>query len=184
MFSREAFVKAWRVPSSASPLEPGEQVPERVVCRGNVRRLTAPGPPLGPDHVRPKPLPHPLAGCVGRGDKRRRESKPPRCRLGLEASAAATVPDEVAYLMERDEVTHLAADGWNADLEPSLTTAVSVSHADHDSPSTPVDAVDPVRGAEVVDVKIKGLELHRASVVVEREVAVTHATGAELSRVS
>ena len=86
--------------------------------------------------------------------------------------------------MERDEVTHLAADGWNADLKPSLATAVSVSHADHDSPSTPVDAVDPVRGAEVVDVKIKGLELHRASVVVEREVAVTHATGAELSRVS
>jgi hypothetical protein len=73
--------------------------------------------------------------------------------------------------MERDEVAHLAADGWDADLESTLATAVAVAHADHDGATSAHNPPDPVSCAEVVDVKVEGLRSHRASVL--SAVAVT-----------
>lgn len=92
--------------------------------------------------------------------------------------------DQVPDLVERDEVAHLAAHGRDPDLEPSLATAVTVSHGDHDGTSAPIDAVDRVRSAEIVDVTVEGLGLHQASVVVGREVAVMLAAGAYGGQVS
>ena len=63
-------------------------------------------------------------------------------------------------LVEGDEVADLAANGWNADLEPSLTSAVAMPHGDHDRASAPVDPSDPVSGAEIVDVPVEGPRLH------------------------
>ena len=170
--SREAFVKAWLTPAETSVLEPGEEVPERVTCRGNVRRLTPACPPFGPDHVGPKPLPHSPARCVGRCDQGGRERKPPRCCLALEAAAATAVTDEVPDLVQRDEVAHLPTDGGDSDLEASLAAAVTMPNGDHDGASASVDPADSVRGTEVVDVAVEGLGLHRASVVGPREVTV------------
>ncbi len=182
--SREAFVKAWRVPSLTSVFEPGEQIPERVVRRWNVRWLPPAGPSLRPDHVGPQPLSHPPTRCVRGGDERRRERKPPRSRLALEATAASPVTDEVPDLVQRDEVAHLATNRRDPDLEASLATAVAMPNGGHDGPSTPVDAVDRVCRAEVVDVVVEGLGLHRPSVVVGREVALTRPASADVRRVS
>ena len=146
-------------------LEPREQLPERVVCRGNGRRLTPSRPELGPGHVRPQPLSDPSAGGVGRGDERRRQGEPPRSLFALEAASAAAGSDEVADLVERDEVAHLAADGRDADLESALATAVTVANAYHDGAAAATDTPDAVDRAQVVDVEVEGLRLHRASVV-------------------
>ena len=119
---------------------------------------------LGPDHIRPQPLPNPPARGVSRGDDCSRKSEPPRCGFTLESTSAATRADEMTYLMEGDEVAHLAADGGNTDLEPALATTVAMTDADHDGAAAAVDAADPVRRAEVADVAVEGLRLHRASV--------------------
>lgn len=182
--SGEAFVKAWQVPAAKSALEPGEQVPESVLCRGNVGRPASTRPALGPDHVRAQALAQPPAGCVGRGDNGGRDGKPPRRRLALEATAAAPLPDEMPYLVECDEVAHLPADGRDPDLEPAFAAAVAMPHGDHDGPSAPVDPADSVRSAEIVDVTVESLGLHQASVVVGREVAVMLAAGAYGGQVS
>ena len=151
-------------------LEPCEQLPERVVWRGNERWLTPPRAELCPGHVRPQALSDPAAGGVGRGDERRRQGEPPCGLFALETPSAATRSDEVADLMERDEVAHLAADRRDADLESALATPVAVSNADHDSAASTPDTPDAVNRAQVVDVEIERLGLHRASVVRAEEV--------------
>ncbi len=168
--SGEAFVKAWRAPSSHSVLEPGEKPPERVVRRGNVRWSTPSRPVLGPRHVRPESLPDPPACRVCGRDDRGLESEAPRGRFALEAAAAAARPDEMPDLVKGDEVAHLAANRWDADLEPSLATAVAMPHADHDRTPPPVDPRDPVGDAEVVDMAIEGPRLHPPSVETTLEV--------------
>ncbi len=92
--------------------------------------------------------------------------------------------DEMPDLVQRDEVAHLPSHRRDPDLEASLAAAVTMPDGDHDSSSPPVDSPDPVRRAQVVDVAVEGLGLHRASVVAGREVAVTHAVGAGVARVS
>ena len=72
--------------------------------------------------------------------------------------------------MERDEVAHLAADRGDADLESALATPVAVSNADHDSAASTPDTPDTMHRAQVVDVEIERLGLHRASVVRAEEV--------------
>jgi CRP/FNR family cyclic AMP-dependent transcriptional regulator len=81
------------------------------------------------------------------------------------------VTDEVSDLVQRDEVAHLTSDGRDPDLEASRTAPVWMPDDDHDGPSTPVDAADSMRDAEVVDVAVEGPGLHRASLVTAREVA-------------
>ena len=162
--SREAFVKACRIPARGSALEPREQVPESVICRGNVWRLSSVRPSLRPGHVRPQPFPDPPAGRVSRRDERRGESKTPCCRFPLETPAAAPAPDQMADLVQRDEVAHLPTNGRDTNLESSLAAAVPVADADHDGAPSPRDTADAVRGAEVVDVAVEGEVLHRASV--------------------
>lgn len=73
-------------------------------------------------------------------------------------------------LMEGDEVAHLAANRWDADLEPALSTAVAVADADHDRTSSAVDTRDPVGGAEIIDVTIECPRLHHPSVEATLEV--------------
>ena len=72
--------------------------------------------------------------------------------------------------MERDEVAHLAADRRDADLESALATAVAVANADHDGAASTPGAPDTVHRAQVVDVEVERLGLHRASVVRAEEV--------------
>jgi len=115
-------------------------------------------------------LPDPMAGGVGRGDERRRQGEPPRSLFAFEAASAAAGSDEVPDLMERDEVAHLATDGRDADLESALATAVAVANADHDGPASATDTPDAVDRAQVVDVEVECLRLHRASVVRTLEV--------------
>ncbi len=67
--------------------------------------------------------------------------------------------------MKRDEVAHLAADGRDADLEPALATAVAVTNADHDGSAAATDTPDAVDRAQVIDMEVECLRLHRASVV-------------------
>lgn len=79
--------------------------------------------------------------------------------------------------MERDEVAHLTADGWDADLEPALAAPVAMPGADHDRAASPGDAADAVGRAQVVDVKVEGSRVHRplsvmGRVAVSRIVAV------------
>ena len=151
-------------------LEPGEQPPERIVCRGNERRVTPPGTELRPGHVRPQPRSDPVAGGDGRGDERLLEGKSPRGPFALEAAPAASYPDEVTDLVEGDEVTHLAANGRDADLESPLRAAVAVSNANDDGAASTPGTSDAVLRAQVVDVEIEGLRLHRASVMRAAEV--------------
>jgi CRP/FNR family cyclic AMP-dependent transcriptional regulator len=171
MFSREAFVKAWLLPSRLSALEPGEEVPEGVLRGRNMGRLTPVCPTLGPDHVGPKALPHPPTRRVGGRDESRCQREPPGRRLALEPAAAAAVTDEVPDLMKRNEVAHLPPDRRDPDLEAPLAASVTVANGDHDGPSASVDPADFVSGAEVVDVAVEGPGLHRASLDVAREVA-------------
>lgn len=166
LISREAFVKASRIPPRLSALEPAEQVPEGVMCRRNMGWLAPVCPTLGPDHVRPKALPHSPTCCFRRGDERCGKRKPPGCSLALESAAAAAVTDKVPDLMQRDEVAHLTPDGRDPDLEASLAAPVPMPNGDHDGPSAPIDPADSVSGAEVVDVTVEGSRLHRASVEV------------------
>ena len=65
-------------------------------------------------------------------------------------------------LVQGDEVRHLATHGRDADLEPALGAAVSVTNADHDRPPAPVDTADSVVCAEVVDVAVEGSRMHDA----------------------
>ena len=148
-----------------SVLEPREQLPERVVCRRNERRLTPSSPELRPGHVRPQALSDPTARGVRWGDERSRQGEPPRSLFAFEAASAAAGSDEVADLVQRDEVAHLATDGRHADLEPALATAVTMANADHDGAASAIDTPDSVDRAQVVDVEVEGLRLHPASVV-------------------
>jgi len=90
------------------------------------------------------------------------------------------VADEMPDLVQSDEVADLPSDGWDPDLEASLAAPVAMPHDDHDRPSAPVDAVDAVPGAEVVDVTVERFWAHRARLVAALEVAVTTLTGAAL----
>ena len=172
VISGEDFVKGWLLPASGSMLEPGKQVPEWIICRGNGRWTPSPGPKLRPGHIRPQPLADPATGAVGRRDERFGERKSPRGLLAFEAAPAASGTDEVPDLVQGDEVAHLAADGRDADLEPALRAAVAVPHADHDGAAAAVNAPDPVAGTEVVDVQVEGPRVHRERSVVGA-VAVT-----------
>lgn len=73
--------------------------------------------------------------------------------------------------MEGDEVAHLAADGRDADLESALCAAVAVPNANDDGAASTPDTSDAMLRAQVIDVEVEGLGLHRASVV--RAVEVT-----------
>jgi hypothetical protein len=94
------------------------------------------------------------------------------------------VADEVAYLMKRDEVTHLTPDRRDPDLEATLAAPVTMPNGDHDGPSASVGPADSVGGAEVVDVTVEGLGLHRSSLEAEWEVTVPCTPGASVARVS
>ena len=88
------------------------------------------------------------------------EGEPPRRSLTLEPAPAPSLPDKVADLVERDEVTHLPAHGRHPDLEAALGAPVAVAHPDHDGAAAAGDAPDPVPGAQVVDVEIEGSRMH------------------------
>jgi len=148
------------------------------MSRRNMRGPASACPTLCPDHVRTQALPEPAARRIARCHERRREREPPRGRLAFEASAATPVPDQVTDLVQRDEIAHLAPDGRDTDLEPSLAAAVTVPYGDHDSPTAPADAVDPVATTEIVDVTVERAKLHRASVVSAWEVGVARDVGA------
>jgi len=156
---------------AGSLLEPREQVPKRGVCRGNEWRLTASRPELCPGDVRPQPLPDPTPGGVRRGDESRRKGESPGGLFALEPASAAAGSDEVADLVEGDEVAHLAADGRDADLEPTLAPAVAMANADHDRPTSAVDPPDTMGRAQVIDVEVECPRLHFSSVVTVVEVA-------------
>ncbi len=135
---------------------------------------------LRPRHVRSQPLADPAARAVGRRDERLGQRESPRGLLALEAAPAAAGTDEVPDLVQGHEVTHLAAHGRDADLEPSLAAPVAVPDADHDRPAATVDATDPVPGAQVVDVKVECPGMHRERSVVG---AVAGAGGSTIAAV-
>ena len=128
-------------------------------------------PELRPRDIGPQSLPDPAAGRIGRGDERLAERESPRRGLSFEAASAAAVSDEVADLVERDEVAHLATNRCHADLEPPLGPAVTVRYPDDHGTALTRDTGDAVSCAEIVDVQVERPGSHRASVV--RAVAVT-----------
>jgi hypothetical protein len=73
-------------------------------------------------------------------------------------------------LVEGDEVAHLAADGRYTDLESAFRAAVAMPNANDDRPASTPDPSDVVLRAQVIDVEVEGLGLHRASVVRVAEV--------------
>jgi hypothetical protein len=66
----------------------------------------------------------------------------------------------VADLVQCNEVAHLATNRRHADLEPALGAPIAVAYPDHDRPTAPEDAPDPVALAEVVDVEVERSRLH------------------------
>ena len=130
---------------------------------GGCRRLARSSRPR---HVRPQPLSDPTAGRVGRARRAPAASAKRHAAASLSSRRPLRpAPDEVTDLVQRHEVAHLAANGRNADLEPSLARAVAMANADDDGPATTADPTDAVRRAEVVDVMVERQRPHRASVL-------------------
>ena len=154
-----------------STLEPRQQGPERVACRRNKWRAPSTRATLRPRRIRPQPFSDPASGGVGRYDEGLRQREPPGGLLGFEAATAAAGSDEVADLVQGDEVAHLPPDGRHADLEAALGAAVAMLDADDDGTAAPWETPDAVRGAEIVDVEVERPGLHGASVVGARSVA-------------
>ena len=96
------------------------------------------------------------------------EREPPRRFLALEPAAAASLAHEVADLVQRHEVAHLAPHRRHPDLEPALGTAVAVAHPDHDGAAPAGDPPDPVPSTQVVDMEVEGSRLHPATSVSSR----------------
>ena len=144
------------MPFPRSSLEPGQQLPEGVGSRWQIRRHATARPQFRPADVRAQPPADPPPGRVGRLDERDLESEVPGSGLLLEPAARAAVADEVADLVQCDEVAHLTAHVWTVDLESPLDAAVAMLDADDNGPTAAaVGPADAVALAEVGDVTVE-----------------------------